>query len=283
MKKTIAPLLIGVIILFGASAPAVRAHELLPKELQEYIKVHPNATVEEIERFAASSTSEYVQKFGVDRQKLLAILRNRSTSLFDNAVDFSKLGIGHILSGSDHILFVLSLLLTFVSIREMLKLTATFTVAHSITLVLAGTGVLTLPSRIVEPLIALSIAYVAISSVFFKRRNLASTAHIGEDGSPQAVSFWQSEIPTVFFFGLFHGLGFAGLLKEIQIPTDRFASSVFFFNVGIELGQLMIIALALPLIYAFYRKQWYPSAIRGLAILFAIVASVWFVQRIFFV
>ncbi len=82
--------------------------------------------------------------------------------------DFFRIGVGHILSGPDHILFVLSLLLVFISWKDILKLTGIFTIAHSITLILAGTGILVLSSRIVEPMIALSIAYVALTSVFLK-------------------------------------------------------------------------------------------------------------------
>jgi hypothetical protein len=163
---------------------------------------------------------------------------------------------------------VLTLVLVFVSIYEILKLTTTFTIAHSITLVLAGSGILTLPSRVVEPLIALSIAVVAITSVFFKGKKF-----IGEN---------RGKIAMVFFFGLFHGLGFAGLLKEIKIPADRFISSLFAFNVGIELGQLVILAVVLPPIYYFRNRPWYPKAIKLIAAIISAIALVWLIQRVFF-
>ena len=266
MKKTLAGIFFLAAALFGGFALQASAHDLIPPELQQYVTDHPNATPQEIEAFANQQSPEFAKKFR-DGAQILNIVRNRQTSFFDNAFDFVKLGIGHILSGPDHILFVLSLLLVFVSLREILNLTTTFTVAHSITLVLSGLGILTISPRITEPLIALSIVYVAITSVFFRDNKFIG----GERG----------KIASVFFFGLFHGLGFAGLLREIQIPPDKFISSLFAFNVGIELGQLFIIMLALPVIYLFRHKPWYPAFIRILALCIAGLALVWIVQRLF--
>ena len=253
--------------LLGVFPIIVSAHDLIPTQLKNYLIDHPNATPEEVLQFANQQTPEYAKKFR-DGAAIVAIVRNQKSSFFDNILDFLKLGTKHILSGPDHILFVLSLLLAFLSWREILKLTTTFTIAHSITLVLAGTGILTLSSKIVEPMIALSIAYVAITSVFFKRH-----AFIGKN---------KGKIAAVFFFGLFHGLGFAGLLKEIQIPQDKFVSSLFSFNIGIEFGQLIIVACAFPLIYLFRHKPWYPFAIKIVAGIIAGIAIFWFFQRIFF-
>lgn len=114
-----------------------------------------------------SQTPEFADKFE-NGAEILKIIRNNQTSFFDNIYDFFRIGVGHILSGPDHILFVLSLLLVFISWKDILKLTGIFTIAHSITLLLAGTGLLVLSSRIIEPIIALSIAYVAFTSVFLK-------------------------------------------------------------------------------------------------------------------
>ena len=241
------------------------AHDLIPQALVQYIQSHPNATPEEIKAFADTQDPAFAAKFK-DGQAILAIARNQNTNLFDNMLDFFKIGVRHILSGPDHILFVLSLLLVFISWREIFKLTGTFTIAHSITLVLAGTGILVLSSRIVEPFIALSIAYVAVTSVFFK-----NTKFIGEN---------RGKIAAVFFFGLFHGLGFAGLLREIQIPADKFVSSLIAFNLGIEAGQIVIVSLAFPFIYFFKDKPWYPMAIKIFAGIIATIALVWFIQRL---
>ena len=244
----------------------VSAHDLIPQELKTYLQTHPNATQDEIFKYANSQTPEFAQKFR-DGAEIIKIVQNQKTTFLDNLLDFFKLGIKHILSGPDHILFVLSLLLVFITWRDILKLTTTFTIAHSITLVLAGSGILTISSKLVEPMIAASIAYVAITSVFFKGRKF-----VGEN---------KGKIAAVFFFGLFHGLGFAGLLKEIQIPPDKFVSSLFAFNVGIEGGQLIIVALAFPLIYLFRKKSWYPLAIKIVAGIIAVIAIFWFFQRVF--
>ncbi|MBC7767047.1 HupE/UreJ family protein [Arenimonas sp.] len=256
-----------LILIFGYPA-LVSAHDLIPKELQVFIERNPSATPEEIKIFIDQQNPEFSKKFK-NGEEIVNIIRDRKTSVFDNAVDFIKLGVLHILSGLDHILFVLSLLLVFVSIMEILRLTATFTIAHSITLILSGLGIITLSPKITEPLIALSIFYVAVTSVFFSHRKFI--------GSQKA------KIVSVFFFGLFHGLGFAGLLKEIQIPADKFISSLFSFNIGIEIGQLFIIFLSFPFIYYFRNKLWYGMCIKVFAICIAVISLFWILQRIFFV
>jgi len=243
------------------------AHELLPKAILQYLESHPNASAEEIQAYAQTQNPDIAAQFK-DKEEVIKLISNRNTNFFDNFLDFAKLGVEHILSGPDHILFVLTLVLAFASIYEILKLTGTFTIAHSITLVLAGSGILTLSSRIVEPLIAVSIAVVAITSVFFKGTGFLS----GNRG----------KIAMVFFFGLFHGLGFAGLLKEIQIPGERFVSSLFAFNVGIEIGQLLVLALVLPPIFYYRERPWYPKAVKIIASIICAIAIVWFVQRVFF-
>lgn len=263
MKLNISQL-VFVLLMFIVIVPSrAFAHDLIPRQLKVYIQEHPNATPEEIKQFADEQSPEFAQKFR-DGAEIVRMARDQKTSFLDNMFDFLKLGIKHILSGPDHILFVLSLLLVFATWKDILKLTATFTVAHSITLILAGTGMLTLTPRIVEPMIALSIAYVAISTVFFKN----------------ALFKEKGKIAAVFFFGLFHGLGFAGLLKEIQVPQDKFASSLLSFNLGIEGGQLIIVSLAFPFIFLFRKKKWYPSVIKAVSVIIASIAIFWLFQRL---
>jgi predicted anti-sigma-YlaC factor YlaD len=86
----------------------------------------------------------------------------------------------------------------------------------------------------------------------------------------------------VFVFGLFHGLGFAGLLEEIHVPEEKFVSSLFAFNIGIEIGQLIIVAVALPLIFLARKKSWYPRVIQGIAIVIGALGIFWAIQRAFF-
>lgn len=258
-------LLILFSLLTAFVVPTVSAHELVPKEAIEYIKENPDATVEEIQLFMEEKAPGYSKKFE-NKQEAIAVITNQGTSFFDTLRDFFVLGFKHILEGTDHVLFIISLLLTFVSIKEMLKLTGIFTVAHSITIILAGANVVVLSAKIVEPLIALSIAYVAITTVFLK------------DKFSQAKS--KFTLAIVFFFGLFHGLGFAGILQEVEIPRERFFSSLISFNIGIEVGQIVIIALALPVIYLLRKKKWYDTFIKVIAVLISIVAIYWGIERI---
>jgi hydrogenase/urease accessory protein HupE len=257
---------VAVFSLFGLHQTAA-AHELIPKVLQEYITEHPDATSDQIKAFILSQTPEFAEKYK-DQDKMIEIIRNRDAGLWDNMYDFAEIGVRHILSGLDHILFVLSLLLVFVSVREIFRLTITFTIAHSITLILAGTGMLVLSSKIVEPIIALSISFVAVASVFF--------------GNRKWIGDMKAKIIMVFVFGLFHGLGFAGLLEEIHVPEEKFVSSLFAFNIGIEIGQLIIVAVALPLILLARKKSWYPRVIQGIAIVIGALGIFWAIQRAFF-
>ena len=256
-----------VVILGFLSMNSVLAHELLPKEIVEYLNNNPNATPEELLNFANTQSGEIAKTLqSRSTQEILSIINNTEVHFWDNAFDFSKLGVRHILSGPDHILFVLTLLLVFSSISEIVRLITAFTVAHSITLILAGTGILVLAPDMVEPLIALSIAVMALSTVFLRKFTLMENP-------------W-SKIAIVFFFGLFHGLGFAGLLEEIAIPKNNFISSLFAFNVGIEAGQLFIIGAALPVIFYVRNYKWYPSAIKIIAVIISVIAFYWFIERL---
>lgn len=267
MKSRMLLFLTAVLLLLtplvALTAPKASAHVLLPQNVVNYIHDHPNASPLEIETYIRGN-SPYLSNKIKNQQDIIKIVHQKTTFL-NNAFDFMKLGVNHILSGTDHILFVLSFLLVFTGIKDVLKYTGTFTVAHSITLILAGSGLLTLSSRLVEPVIAFSIAAVAISSVFFRKDFVGST---------------KAKLGIIFFFGLFHGLGFAGLLKEIQIPPDKFLASLVSFNIGIELGQLLIVGLALPFVYLLRNKSWYPTATKVAAGIIASIALYWMVQRI---
>lgn len=226
---------------------------------------NPNASQKQYENYMEKKSPDFLKKYKnvSEIQKLV----RADTNFFDNSLDFIKLGINHILEGTDHILFIISLLLVFLTIHEILRLTSTFTIAHSLTILLSATAILTVSPRIVEPIIALSIAFVAFGSVFL--------AHypVFREG--------KAKLGIVFFFGLFHGLGFAGLLKEIHIPNDRFISSLISFNIGIEIGQMIVVCIALPVIFTFRHKSWYPSFIKVVAVIITIFGIIWAFQRIF--
>jgi len=146
------------------------------------------------------------------------------------AMTYFRLGFTHILpKGLDHILFVLGIFLFGRTVRPILWQISAFTVAHSITLGLAMYGLVSLPSSVVEPLIAASIVYVAFE-------NLVAT-----DLKPWRVAL-------VFGFGLLHGMGFAGALRELSLPRSEFLTGLLTFNLGVEAGQLTVIAGAFLLV-----------------------------------
>ena len=178
---------------------------------------------------------------------------------------YLKLGIEHIVpSGIDHILFVVALCLLNTKIKTIIWQATAFTVAHSITLALSMKGVITLPSEIVEPIIALSILFVAVENIL-------------------SSDLKTSRILIVFLFGLIHGMGFAAALSEIGLPRNRFFTSIISFNAGVEIGQIIVIILAyLLLIYPFGKRSWYRKAIvYPISLLIALIASYWTITRIF--
>lgn len=158
---------------------------------------------------------------------------------FQIITEFTQLGFLHILPGGlDHILFILGLFLFSRSLHPLLWQITMFTLAHTVTLGLATAGYIELSPRIVEPLIALSIAYVGLENVF-------------------STQLHRHRLILVFVFGLLHGLGFASVLAEFELPKDAFFTSLLSFNVGVELGQLTIITLAWVLLGWFMKSQNY--------------------------
>lgn len=174
------------------------------------------------------------------------------------------LGFIHILpDGPDHVLFVLGLLLLTTRLHPLLVQVTAFTVAHCLTLALALYGVIDLPSRVVEPLIALSIAYVAVENIFARR-----------------LTPWRPVL--VFGFGLLHGLGFAGVLADLGLPANDRAVALIAFNAGIELGQLAVIALAYFLVLRWFKdRPWYHARlITPASAAIALVGLYWTVERV---
>ena len=173
------------------------------------------------------------------------------------------LGYTHILpKGLDHILFVLGLFLLSARVKPLLLQVTAFTIAHSITLGLSIYGVVSLSPRIVEPLIALSIAYVAIENVVTRE-----------------LKPWR--LALVFMFGLLHGLGFAGVLRDLGLPRNEFLTALVTFNLGVEGGQLTVIAAASLATWAFVKQDWYRTRIVVPASLgIAAVGLYWMVARV---
>lgn len=181
-------------------------------------------------------------------------------------VEYVVLGFTHILpKGLDHILFVLGLFFLSPQLRPLLVQVTAFTVAHSITLALGLYGIVSVAPEIVEPLIALSIVYVAVE-------NLMTTS----------LTPWRPFV--VFAFGLLHGLGFAGILQELGLPPAQYITGLIGFNVGVELGQLAVIGLAfMATAYWFGQRTWYRARIVWPAcVLIALAGLFWTVERIWF-
>ena len=189
---------------------------------------------------------------------------------------FVKEGMRHILGGYDHVLFLLALLLPAVmrrtktgwqpverlaqAIMPVAVIVTAFTVAHSVTLTLAGLKLVSLSSSFIEPAIAVTIVLAAVDNLvpIFRGRRAIVT----------------------FLFGLIHGFGFAGVLGELNLPTVQFAWALFQFNLGIELGQLFIVAVAVTALFAFRRQAWYPFVvIRGGSAVAIVIGSLWFIDR----
>ncbi|HUR82312.1 MAG TPA: HupE/UreJ family protein, partial [Thermoanaerobaculia bacterium] len=175
--------------------------------------------------------------------------------------EYLLLGITHIIPlGADHILFVLGMFLITRRAKDVLAQVTAFTLAHSITLALAMYGVVSVPGRIVEPLIALSIVFIAVENLIVR------------EVSPRRVAL-------VFTFGLLHGLGFAGVLRELG---GDFVTALVAFNAGVELGQLAVIAAAWLLVTSWTRERvWYRRRVLVPAsVMIAAMGLVWMIERI---
>jgi hypothetical protein len=184
----------------------------------------------------------------------------------DVALVYLKLGFTHILPlGLDHILFVLSIFFLSPKLKPVLWQATAFTVAHSITLGLTIYGVISPPSHIIEPLIALSILFVAIENIISQKLRPA-------------------RILVVFAFGLIHGMGFAGVLSELGLPSDQFMNGLISFNVGVELGQITVILAAWLLAGKWFsQKPWYHRRIViPVSALIGVIALYWTIERTFF-
>lgn len=179
-----------------------------------------------------------------------------------SALGFLILGIEHILFGFDHLVFLIGLVLVGGKLRSLLIVVTAFTVAHSISLGAAVLGLWAPSPRIVEPLIALSIVYVGVENFFVK----------------DAEKRWRVTLP----FGLVHGFGFAGALGEIALPKAEIPIALLAFNVGVELGQVAVLALVLPAILAARKKAWFErTGVKAISAVIAAAGLFWFVTRVF--
>jgi len=186
----------------------------------------------------------------------------REKGFLEVVARYVGLGVTHIVPrGLDHILFVLGLFLLSTKLRPLLWQVTAFTVAHSVSLALSMLGVVSLPSTVVEPLIALSIAWVAFE-------NIVTTE----------LKPWRPVV--VFVFGLLHGLGFASVLVDLGMPRGHFLTALVGFNAGVEIGQLTVIGFAFAGVGWYWKTNWYrPWVVVPASGLIAAVGLYWAVER----
>lgn len=185
----------------------------------------------------------------------------KGVSLLAQLGAFVLLGIEHIFLGYDHILFLLALILLGGRLRDLVKIVTAFTIAHSITLTLAGLELLALPASLIESGIAISIIYVACENFWMR----------------EASHRWI----ITFFFGLVHGFGFANVLRDLGLPSRGLVTSLLAFNVGVEIGQIAIVALLFPVIVWLARQTFRRQVVltaSGVILLFGLG---WFIERAF--
>jgi hydrogenase/urease accessory protein HupE len=232
----------------------------LPADHKQYITVK-NADGHEIAKKMLTQQAN-VLEIKLKNNAEPTVAENHPTSTF---IDFLKLGVEHILTGYDHLLFLFSLLVVTRSFWPAIKIITFFTIAHSITLALAGMNIVDIPSSIVEPLIAASIVYVGLENII--RGDKVST---------------RARCILTFFFGLIHGFGFAGVLREMGISSIETGILVplFSFNLGVELGQITVASIVLPLIWWLHGKEKISRFLVPVgSVLTCLAGSYWLLER----
>ena len=258
--------------------PTVR--RLTESHLHRYVVEVPEGTLDgatiRFPGLEATITDVFARIFYLDSVEVAAVARpgqpwfeiEGQRSGWQVASDYTALGVDHILSGYDHLTFVLALLLIVAGRRRLLMTVTSFTLAHSITLAVATFGWFGLPSAPVEATIALSILFLASELIKVNQGQASLTSRY-----PWTVAF---------VFGLLHGFGFAGALSEVGLPQNEIPLALLMFNVGVELGQLMFVTAILALIALLHRvrREW-PAWTRSLpAYGIGGMAAYWFIERV---
>ena len=227
------------------------AFDHLPRGHKQFLSVRDNEGKILTERMLSAESKD-----------LTITLHSNSGSRSDRFFRFLVLGIEHILNGYDHLAFLLAVLLTGGALSSNARIITSFTIAHSLTLALATFGVVTLPATIVEPLIAASIVFVGIENLLHR----------------QLARRWL----VTFGFGLIHGLGFAQILRELGIATMGIHGTIplLSFNLGVEVAQLSIAAVTLPLIWRLQRRPTFMlKHVPALSLLLTLAGVYWFLAR----
>ena len=196
----------------------------------------------------------------LDNRNRKAFFTQTSGAWWQTLYRFVWLGVQHIATGYDHLAFLLGLLIVTANLKSLVKIVTSFTIAHSITLALATFNIVVLPSRFTESMIAASIVYVAVENLIHK----------------SVMARWK----LTFLFCLVHGFGFSNVLREMQLPRANLALSLFSFNAGVEIGQIIFVVLLFPAIEDLIRggKTWLRPAVSWTI---GLLATYWFIQRAF--
>ena len=244
----------SVTLVFDFSCPAPVRELLIRDDLFDVLgsDYHTLARVD-----AAGQTSQ----FAFTPETREAHVRVDQKDAASGVVSFVRLGVEHILTGYDHLLFLFGLMLPGGGVIALAKIVTAFTVAHSATLALAVLDLVILPERLIEAVIALSIAAVAAENLFLQ----ATVTH------RWIVSFC---------FGLVHGFGFSTALREMNLPAQGLFLSLFGFNAGVELGQALVVAIALPVLVLLRRAGHERRLVWGSSMAILLVGLVLFVERL---
>ncbi|QTR44688.1 HupE/UreJ family protein [Thiothrix litoralis] len=261
------------VVMMNAGCPAT-ASGALQVEYSLLFDIDPTHRGILLDQRADSGAASYI--FSTDHPTQELTVQN--SGWLSVLLTYIREGVYHILIGFDHLLFISMLILPAVlvlkqrqweqvesfrpALMNLLKVITAFTVAHSITLSLAVLGVVDLPSRLVEAAIALSIIVVAVNILY----PIITHDH------------WK----LAFVFGLLHGFGFASVLRDLQMPAGAMAEALFGFNIGVELGQLLLVLLVFPLAYLLRPTRFYRvGVLNGAASITVVLAGMWFVERAF--
>ena len=227
---------------------------------QTFVNIYEHGSL--VKQAILSARRAEVEHFTGTRQGRLAVVRR-----------FGASGVHHILIGPDHLLFLVGLLLAGGRLRRLVLVVSAFTVAHSITLSLAVLGVVSPPAWVVEPAIALSIVYVGADNLLVERLRPERGAE-----SPRDVRAW-----IAFAFGLIHGFGFAGVLREMELPAGALGWSLLSFNLGVEAGQVLVVIPVAAVLWTIRgRSEVAGQRVATLGSVAVIAAGVfWFLERTF--
>jgi hypothetical protein len=197
------------------------------------------------------------------------LLNTTSSSLLQTSIEYLVLGIEHIVpKGLDHILFVIGIFFYSLKLKSLIGQVTMFTIAHSLTLILASLNIIYIPAFIIEPLIALSISYIAFENILQKKLSLNSSL---------------ARYIIIFIFGLIHGLGFAFVLGDIGLNSSQFILSLVSFNLGVEIAQIGIIIILFVFMAVPSRQPWYSNYIQyPISAIIGLIGLYWFIERVFF-